>query len=447
MGPRANMKRYGYEDIEAGDGQDVPIKELGVLIKPYFWPKNSWMLRFRAMISVSLVGASRAFRVMAPLYLKRATDELVATHALPTQAISIYVGFLFLSNGSKQMQTFLYLRVMQNAYKEVSYKVFSHLHEMSMHFHLTKKTGKVMRCLDRGIDSTDSVVNVLFFRLIPTILEVIAVSMIFLFAFRDQMLSLVCGVSVIIYIIATILGTQVRLRYKKASNKHDNDANDKAVDSLTNFETVKYFCSEEYEVTRYLSSIDQFQSSAFLTRGLTNTINVTQQFIQSVCLLLCLFIAGSRISTGALTIGDFVAVGSYINQIFKPLDSLGAIYNTIMQSIVDMSNLVEILLVEPDIQDMPGAKALQLAPNQSTVVFDHVGFCYPGQPFSNSLKNINFTIPQGQTMAVVGTTGAGKSTLSRLLFRFYDVTAGSIRIDDQDIAKITQKSLRQSIGI
>ncbi|KDO35354.1 hypothetical protein SPRG_00203 [Saprolegnia parasitica CBS 223.65] len=436
MGPRAQMKQYGYEDLEAGDGQDVPLTELGVLIKPYFWPKDSWALRLRAIVSVSLVGASRAFRVLAPLYLKQATNELIATAEVPVVAIATYVGFLFLSNSSKQLQTFLYLRVMQNAYKEVSAKVFAHLHAMSMHFHLTKKTGKVMRVLDRGIDSTDSVVNVLFFRLVPTILEVIAVGGIFFFAFHEQLLTLVIGVSVVVYVTVTVLGTQVRLRFKKASNKHDNDANEKAVDSLTNFETVKY-----------LGSIASFQQSAFLTRGLTNSINVAQQLIQGICLLLCLLIAAAKIKQGTLTVGDFVAVGSYITQIFKPLDSLGAIYNTIMQSIVDMSNLVEILLVEPDIQDMPGAKALVLAPRQSAVTFEHVGFSYPGQPYANGLKDINLTIAPGHTLAVVGATGAGKSTLSRLLFRFYDVTSGRILIDGQDAAKVTQTSLRQAIGI
>ncbi|EQC42217.1 hypothetical protein SDRG_01055 [Saprolegnia diclina VS20] len=447
MGPRAQMKQYGYEDLEAGDGQDVPLTELGVLIKPYFWPKDSWALRLRAITSVSLVGASRAFRVLAPLYLKEATNELIATAEVPVAAIATYVGFLFLSNSSKQLQTFLYLRVMQSAYKEVSAKVFTHLHAMSMHFHLTKKTGKVMRVLDRGIDSTDSVVNVLFFRLVPTILEVIAVGGIFFFAFHEQLLTLVIGVSVVVYVTVTVLGTRVRLRFKKTSNKHDNDANEKAVDSLTNFETVKYFCSEQYECDRYLGSIASFQQSAFLTRGLTNSINVAQQLIQGICLLLCLLIAAAKIKQGTLTVGDFVAVGSYVTQIFKPLDSLGAIYNTIMQSIVDMSNLVEILLVEPDIQDMPGAKALVLAPHQSAVTFEHVGFSYPGQPYANGLKDINLTIAPGHTLAVVGATGAGKSTLSRLLFRFYDVTSGRILIDGQDVAKVTQASLRQAIGI
>ncbi|OQR81717.1 ATP-binding Cassette (ABC) Superfamily, partial [Thraustotheca clavata] len=196
------------------------------------------------------------FRVLAPLYLKKATDELVLAHTLPTHAITVYIVLLFLSNALSHLKTFLYLKVMQNAYNEVSVKVFSHLHEMSMQFRLTKKTGKVTRCMDRGI-------HILFFELGPTIFEVIAVSLFFLFAFHDKLLFVIRGISVVIYVIATIWGTQIRMRFNMASNKHDNDANDKAIDSLINSETVKYFCSENYEVDRYSSAVDQFQSSDF----------------------------------------------------------------------------------------------------------------------------------------------------------------------------------------
>ncbi|CAK4634837.1 hypothetical protein LEN26_014137 [Aphanomyces euteiches] len=448
MGPRAQLKQVGYEDIEAGKEKSVPLSSLGVLLVPYFWPAGL-LLKLRVLVSLSLVAASRSFRVISPLFLKEATNQLAATGTIPLQATVFYCVALFLSNGTKQLQTYLYLSVKQHAYKNVSATVFSHLHEMSMHFHLTKKTGKVMRVLDRGIDSTDSVVNVLFFRFIPTLLEVAAVSLIFLFAFQEKLLSIVCVISVIVYTVVTFVGTEVRLKFKKQSNKHDNDANEKAVDSLTNFETVKYFSSEQYEVDRYMESIDRYQLSTYLTRGFLNCLNVSQQFIQGTCLFLCMYITAVKITEGVLTVGDFVAVGSYINNIFKPLDSLGAIYNTIVQSIVDMSNLVEILLEEPDIVDIQNAKDLIPAPavDQSTITFDHVGFTYPGQPAANGLKTVSFTIAPGQTLAVVGATGAGKSTLSRLLFRFYDVTAGRIFIDNQDISRVTQKSLRRILGI
>ncbi|KAF0748284.1 hypothetical protein AaE_007395 [Aphanomyces astaci] len=213
-----------------------------------------------------------------------------------------------------------------------------------------------MRVLDRGLDSTDSIVNVLFFRFVPTLCEVAAVSLVFAFAFNDHWLSVVTVSSVSLYTVVTFIGTTVRLRFKTQSNHHDNDANEKAVDSLTNFETVKYFNAEKYETERYMASIDRYQQSTYLTRGYLNALNVAQQLIQSTCLFVCMAITGIQVSQGHLTVGDFVAVGSYILNIFKPLDSLGAIYNTIVQSVVDMSNLVELLHQTPDVLDKDDAK-------------------------------------------------------------------------------------------
>ncbi|ETV99999.1 hypothetical protein, variant 1 [Aphanomyces invadans] len=459
MGPRANMKKSGYEDIEAGKNKFVPLSSLAVLLIPYFWPRGI-VLKLQVAVSLSLVAASRSFRVLSPLYLKDATNELASTGAVPYRPLALYCGALFLSTTAKQIQTYSYLRVKQHAYIDVSAAVFAHLHKMSMHFHLTKKTGKVMRVLDRGLDSTDSVVNVLFFRFLPTLLEVAAVSLVFACAFQDHWLSVVAVTSVVLYTVVTFIGTTIRLEFKAQSNQHDNDANDKAVDSFTNFETVKAFNAEEYETNRYMASIEQCQHTTYLTRGYLNGLTVAQQFIQSTCLFVCMAITGVKVTQGLLTVGDFVAVGSYILNIFKPLDSLGAIYNTIVQAVVDMSNLVELVEATPDILDKDDAAALVVAStpmaamspgtrrrHQPTVQFDHVGFTYPGQPASNGLKNICFTIPPGHTVAIVGTTGAGKSTLSRLLFRFYDVTAGRILINGQDISCVQQKSLRQVLGI
>ncbi|RHY26919.1 hypothetical protein DYB32_008422 [Aphanomyces invadans] len=292
------------------------------------------------------------------------------------------------------------------------------------------------------------------------LLEVAAVSLVFACAFQDHWLSVVAVTSVVLYTVVTFIGTTIRLEFKAQSNQHDNDANDKAVDSFTNFETVKCFNAEEYETNRYMASIEQCQHTTYLTRGYLNGLTVAQQFIQSTCLFVCMAITGVKVTQGLLTVGDFVAVGSYILNIFKPLDSLGAIYNTIVQAVVDMSNLVELVEATPDILDKDDAAALVVAStpmaamspgtrrrHQPTVQFDHVGFTYPGQPASNGLKNICFTIPPGHTVAIVGTTGAGKSTLSRLLFRFYDVTAGRILINGQDISCVQQKSLRQVLGI
>lgn len=316
-----------------------------------------------------------------------------------------------------------------------------------MNYHLTKKTGKVLRCLDRGSSSTDNIVNVIFFRLMPTLVEVVVVSVVFVFAFKEKILSAVTLIGVFLYVVITFIGTQIRLKFKKETNEHDNKASEKAVDSLTNFETVKYLCTEEYELKRYMFSIFMFQKAQLSTRGLLNAIESAQQLIQQSCLAVCLLISARNIFNGTMTVGDFVAVTVYIGNIFKPLDSLGNIYNTIVQSFVDMENLVELLRIQPEVQDKPGALSLRVDPKASTVVFKNVHFRYPSQPEANGLRDVSFSVPTGQTVAIVGPTGSGKTTISRLLFRFYDVTCGKILINDQDIAAVRQKSLRQSIGI
>lgn len=316
-----------------------------------------------------------------------------------------------------------------------------------MNYHLSKKTGKVLRCLDRGSTSTDNIVNVIFFRLLPTLVELVAVSVVFVFSFKEVTLSLVCVSGVVLYIVATAVGTQIRLKFKKETNEHDNQASEKAVDSLTNFETVKYFCTEEYELARYMVSITLFQRSQLATRSLLNAIVALQQLIQQSCLGVCLYITARNIYHGTMTVGDFVAVTVYVANIFKPLDSLGNIYNTIVQSFVDMENLVELLRIQPEVQDVPGAPALRVSPQHSGVEFKDVSFQYPSQPHANSLQHVSFTVPTGHTVAIVGTTGSGKTTLSRLLFRFYDVTSGSVFVNGQDVALVQQTSLRQSIGI
>ncbi|TMW63424.1 hypothetical protein Poli38472_002365 [Pythium oligandrum] len=428
--------------------REVSAWDMKVLLKPYFWP-TTWSLRLRVIASFGFMFLSRGSRILAPLFLKEATDTLSQTQftQLPTLAILLYCLCLFGFSFSKQLQTYIYMTVKQHAYQDVAHTLFEHLHSLSMNYHLTKKTGKVLRILDRGSSSTDSIVNVLCFRLLPTLLEVIVVSIVFIFSFKEKILSVVCLVSVMIYIVFTGLGTQIRLRLKKKRNEHDNMASEKAVDSLTNFETVKHACTEEYELTNYMESVRKVQELQLSTRGLDNAVVSAQQFIQQSCLAACLFITALNISRGTMSVGDFVAVTVYITNIFKPLDSLGNIYNTIVQSLVDMENLVELMQIEPEIKDRPDATLLRIDPQHSTVEFHDVSFTYPSQPPENGLKHVSFTIPTGRTCAIVGPTGSGKTTISRLLFRFYDVRRGIIRLNGQDITRVTQKSLRKSIGI
>ncbi|KAG7396899.1 hypothetical protein PHYBOEH_001589 [Phytophthora boehmeriae] len=434
------------EDPQHSEG--ATLWELRTLLIPYFWPKT-WGLRLRVFISFSFLFLSRGSRILAPLFLKEATNVLSESQLtrVPVFAIGMYCATQFVFAAAKQLQTYLFMVVKQHAYQDVAAKLFGHLHSLSMNYHLTKKTGKVLRCLDRGSTSTDNIVNVIFFRLLPTLVELVVVSIVFIFSFKEKILSVVTIIGVVLYVIITGVGTRIRLQFKKQTNEHDNKASEKAVDSLVNFETVKYFCTEDYELTRYMSSIFLFQKSQLSTRGLMNAIVVAQQVIQQTCLGTCLLITARNIFRGSMTVGDFVAVTVYISNIYKPLDSLGNIYNTIVQSFVDMENLVELLRIQPEVQDKPGAPALEVATNASTVSFHNVCFRYPSQPVANGLKGVTFTVPTGQTVAIVGSTGSGKTTISRLLFRFYDVVSGKICINGQDIASVRQKSLRQSIGI
>lgn len=453
MPPTPNEKTSLVQELPAKSLEDPQpegstLWELRVLLVPYFWPKT-WGLRLRVIISFSFLFLSRGSRILAPLFLKQATNELSESRltTFPAFAIAMYCLTLFIFAAAKQLQTYLFMVVKQHAYQDVAANLFGHLHSLSMNYHLTKKTGKVLRCLDRGSSSTDNIVNVLFFRLMPTFVELVVVSIVFTFSFKERILSVVTITGVVLYVIVTGLGTRIRLRFKKQTNEHDNQASEKAVDSLVNFETVKYFCTEDYELARYMKSIFLFQKSQLSTRGLMNAIVVAQQLIQQTCLGTCLLITARNIFNGTMTVGDFVAVTVYISNIYKPLDSLGNIYNTIVQSFADMENLVELLRIQPEVQDKPGAPALEVSAHASTVDFHNVCFHYPSQPVANGLKDVSFTVPTGQTVAIVGSTGSGKTTISRLLFRFYDVMSGRISINGQDIASVRQKSLRQSIGI
>ncbi|KAH7463112.1 hypothetical protein PRIC1_001819 [Phytophthora ramorum] len=454
MAPAPNEKSLLLKETAAGSLEDpqpsqgATVWELRVLLIPYFWPKT-WGLRVRVFISFSFMFLSRGSRILAPLFLKEATNTISESQftKLPVFPIVMYCVTLFGFAAAKQGQTYLYMVVKQHAYQDVAAKLFGHLHSLSMNYHLTKKTGKVLRCLDRGSTSTDNIVNVIFFRLLPTFVELIVVSIVFIFSFKEKILSVVTIIGVVLYVVITAMGTRIRLHFKKQTNEHDNQASEKAVDSLVNFETVKYFCTEDYELARYMTSIFLYQKSQLSTRGLMNVIVVAQQLIQQTCLGVCLLISARNIFYGSMTVGDFVAVTVYIGNIFKPLDSLGNIYNTIVQSFVDMENLVELLRIQPEVQDKPDAPALEVSPTASTVSFHNVCFRYPSQPEANGLKNVSFTVPTGQTVAIVGSTGSGKTTTSRLLFRFYDVLSGRISINGQDIASVRQKSLRKSIGI
>jgi len=436
------------EDADGGD-EAVPqassrwnlIKVLG----PYFWPTGTCN-RIRAMSTWICVGLSKLSNIMAPLFLGKAVNSLrsgsVDYFSIIAYAVLGFTNVLF-----KQLQNIIYLGVKQTAYAQISENTFMHLHCLSLEWHLKKKMGNVLRSMDRGVNSANTVVTYLFLYLLPSAVECLVVFVIFYIQYDEPALAVVAFFGISGYSISTITITLWRKKFRKATNKHDNALHDKATDSLMNFETVKYFTNERYEIEDYSSSVKEYIKFSVSTQASLGMLNAIQQFFISATLGAVLTISAYRVAHGEMNVGDFVAINAYIVQLFAPLAFLGTIYNAIIQAFVDMQNLSDLLALEPDVKDKPGAKDIKLNPQGSEVEFRNVRFHYPALPPSTGLKGLSFTVKRGTTTAIVGHTGAGKSTIGRMLFRFYDIQSGEILIDGQNIANVTQHSLRKSIGV
>jgi ABC-type transport system involved in Fe-S cluster assembly fused permease/ATPase subunit len=419
-------------------------------VLPYLWPKNKPWVKKRVTISLILLFLAKIISVLTPFLYKGAVDLLSGDvqssgWMLGAGAVSLTVAYgiaKFMHVGFQQLRDVVFARVGQRALRQLAIVTFTHIHKLSMRYHTSRKTGGLSRIIERGVKGVDFLLRFLLFSIGPLFLELLMTSIILFFVFDVRFL-LVVLITIFLYIIFTFSVTEWRVKIRKIMNEQDTDANQKAIDSLLNYETVKYFSAENREISRYGSAMTKYEAASIKTLYSLSFLNFGQSFFISSGLVVVMIMAAIGVHDGTMTVGDFVMVNAYMIQITMPLNFLGTIYREIRQAIVDMSEMFDLLEQPAEVEDKNGANELLVS--NGIIEFKKVSFGYDRE--RNILKNISFTVKKGQTLAVVGSTGSGKSTIGRLLFRFYDVDKGSIFIDGQDISQVTQESLRRNIGM
>ncbi|HMA24521.1 MAG TPA: ABC transporter ATP-binding protein/permease, partial [Gemmatimonadaceae bacterium] len=359
--------------------------------------------------------------------------------------ISLVVGYGVLRIAAiafAELRDAVFAKVAQRAIRTVALKTFRHLHSLSLAFHLERQTGGLSRAIERGTNGIDTLLTFMLFNIVPTLIEIALVCGI-LWAFFDVWYAVVTLLCVIGYIGYTLSITEWRIKYRRQMNETDQEANSRAIDSLLNYETVKYFGNEQYEANRFDQALARYERASVASKSSLSLLNIGQAKIIGIGLAVLMLMAGRGVIAGRLTVGDFVLVNTYLIQLYIPLNFLGFVYREIKQSLTDMESMFRLMNVSPDVKDAPGA--VPLPPGPGAVEFDHVSFAY--DPRRTILDDVSFRVSAGAKVAIVGASGAGKSTISRLLFRFYDVTGGAVRIDGRDIRDATQASVRASIGI
>ncbi len=416
---------------------------------PYLWPEGRWDLRTRVVIAMSLLVLSKVITVLTPYAYKWATDALTSTGSPAIVGVAAAV-FMVLAYGVgrvfmvvfAQMRDAVFAKVGQRTVREMSARTFRHLHDLSLSYHLSRKTGGLSRIITRGINGVDSVLRFALFNTIPTALEIIFVCALLAWSF-GWTYALTIALTVVAYIWFTYAATEWRIAIRRAMNEADQDAGTKAIDSLLNFETVKYFGNEEHETKRYDLSMAKYEQAAVKTWTSLAVLNSGQTIIFTIGLTIVMVMSALAVQAKTATLGDFVMVNALMIQLYMPLNFIGSSYREIKQGLLDVQGMFDVLEQDTDIKDKPGAP--DFVAHKGAVSFDDVTFAYDSE--RPILKGISFDVPAGHTVAIVGPSGAGKSTISRLLYRFYDVTGGRITVDGQDIAEVTQKSLRHAVGM
>ncbi len=419
-------------------------------VAPYLWPDDEPWVKRRVVLALVALFVSKLVAVGTPFFYKAAVDALAGegvdpAWALGLGAIGLTVAYgvaRLMTVGFQQLRDVIFAAVGQRALRQLALETFTHIHELSLRYHITRKTGGLSRIIERGVKGVEFLLRFMLFSIGPLILELALIGIILAVVFDVSYLAIV-AVTIAIYIWFTFKVTEWRVKIRKEMNEQDTDANQKAIDSLLNFETVKYFGAERREAARYDQAMARYVDAALKTSYSLGFLNFGQSFLITCGLVGVMVLAAIGVSDGILTVGDFVMVNAYMIQITMPLNFLGTVYREIRQSLIDMGDMFDLLEQPQEVSDKPGAPALSVTGGE--ISFEDVTFGYESaRPI---LKGVSLSVPAGQTVAIVGPSGSGKSTIGRLLFRFYDIGHGALKIDGQDVRDVTQESLHDSIGV
>ena len=436
------MNKFGGSSSFDSTRLRSDISVLSSLV-PFLWPKGDLDIKSRVIGAIIFIIIAKIASAYVPYFMKLAVDLLDAgVSAIPLWVILAYGAARLLSLVFAQLRDAVFAKVGLRAVRKSSSAVLNHLHSLSLRFHLERQTGGLSRSIERGTVAIQSLLSITLFNLFPTIFEVLLVTTILWVSF-DISIALVVLLTVVFYVVFTAYATEWRLKFRREMNRLDNKANTRAVDSLLNYETVKVFGNEKLEVSEYDTVMGEYERAATTTQVSLAYLNIGQAAIIAVGVTILMVMASVGVVNGELTQGDFVMINTYMLQLAQPLNFFGFVYRNIKQSLVDIEKMFDLLDEKPDVEDMPSAQIFK--GKETSISFDGVSFSYDKQ--RPILRKLSFHIPSGKSLAIVGSTGSGKSTIARLLFRMYDVDSGNIRIDGCNVKSLTQESLHSLIGI
>ncbi len=412
------------------------------------WPVGNFDLRARVVIALLALVGTKFVAILAPILQAWAVDDLagegVPEFVLGAIGLTVAYGVArILTNGFQQIRDALFAKVAQRALRSLALETFEHIHRLSLRYHITRKTGGLSRIIERGVKGVEFLLRYLVFSTGPLVLELIFIGAAIFWKLQDWRYVGIILATIAVYVWFTLAITEWRVKLRRVMNEQDTDANQKAIDSLLNFETVKYFGAAKREAARYDQAMAGYEAAALKTSYSLAFLNFGQAVLITSGLVAVMLLAALGVQAGELTVGDFVLVNAYMIQITMPLNFLGTVYREIRQALVDMRQMFDLLDEPPEVRDRTNASALKVT--NGRVSFESVSFSY--EPKRPILRDVSIDIPAGQTVAIVGPSGSGKSTIGRLLFRFYDVTGGAVLIDGQDVRDVTQDSLHQAIGV